>query len=271
MFQLRSADSPDTETYDLSLPSGAQLEATEGGGAQVTSGEEVLLSVPAPSAIDATGVSVPVTLEVTKSSLEVTVEPGAEAQLPILVDPLFQTYEWMAKNTSAGICSSSIPPGAFEECQKHEEWAYDYFSHYSGHMQVGSHSFDTKAVPGLAGHAEQQQISGDHATIRYAVPRYFKEAPAPTSYIRSVKFANITWEALGQSQSPYLYMGIWDPADNHWVQNYSHTGQVEHGVNEPICRAASISSNFLTKIQSATSRLPGSQRSRSTTSPRPWR
>lgn len=234
LTQLRSPDSPTSETYNLSLPVGAQLVATDDGGAQVRSGGETLMSVQPPSAIDAAGEPVPVEMEVAGSALKLHVNPPADAQLPILLDPVFQTYEWAAKGTNKGICSSSFgttPPG---DCQHQEEWAYEVVENpWGGLPHLSTANGWGPAQPGIFVHAEGQQRSGDHAAVIYTVPRYFKETPAPTSYIKGLRVSDMTWQALGQYASPYVFMGIWDSTAPGWVSYYSHTGQTEHGVNEP--------------------------------------
>jgi len=233
MTQLRSPDSPDVGTYRLSLPPGASLLATEAGGAQVRSGEELLLSVPAPTAIDASGEAVPVDLEVSGDTLRVRVDPDASTPRPILVDPLFQTYEWDAKKIDAGICSSSFgttPPG---DCAHQEEWGLSKIEKaWGGLWHLEAESGANGVQHGVHVRARNQQEAGNYAKAFYSVPRYFKETPAPTSYIKSLKFSDVDWEALGTSLSPYLFMGIWDSSDSHWVSYFTHTGQVEHGIHD---------------------------------------
>lgn len=90
MTQLRSADSPDVSTYRFTLPSGASLASTDAGGAQVRSGDDLLLNVPAPTAIDAAGEAVPVDLEVTGPTIKVHVQPNESNSFPILLDPYFK-------------------------------------------------------------------------------------------------------------------------------------------------------------------------------------
>jgi len=238
MTQLRSAASPDTQTYRLALPQGATLSATPDGGANVSSGEGILLNVPAPVAIDAAGEAVPASLTVDAEgdTLEVGVEPDEATAYPVLVDPLFQSYEWAAKNTSTGICSNSFQQESSYSCNKREEWGYEEVTHWASpmHMQASNHEFSIASPPGIAAKAQLEQAAGDHATVLYTVPRYFKESPAPTSYIKSLKLSDMDWKAYGQYASPYLFMGIWDSASPHWVSYYTHTGQVEHGVHEPV-------------------------------------
>jgi sugar lactone lactonase YvrE len=234
LTQLRGAESPTTEVYDLSLPEGAELVATAAGGAEVRSGDEVLMTVQPPSALDASGEPVPVDLEVAGSAVKIQVSPPEDANFPILVDPLFQTYEWHKKGTSAGICSNSFQQESFSSCNNREEWGYEVLEYPWGgapHLTTGNGW--GPAQPGIFVHAEGAQRSGDHASVIYTVPRYFKESPAPTSFIKSLKLSDVTWQALGQYASPYLFMGIWNPTSSSWVSYYSHTGQVEHGLNDP--------------------------------------
>jgi streptogramin lyase len=238
MTQLRSPASPDSQTYHLSLPRGATLSATAIGGAEVKSDDEVLLTVPAPVAIDAKGEALPVELTVNgeANTVKVAVEPEEADSYPILVDPLFQSYEWAAKNTRTGICSNSFQQESFYSCNNREEWGYEVFTHYGlspAHMQAGNHEFSVASAPGIAVKAELAQTAGDHADVLYTVPRYFTESPAPTSYIKSLKLSGMDWRAYGQYGSPSLFMGIWDSSNPHWVSSYTHTGQVEHGVHEP--------------------------------------
>jgi sugar lactone lactonase YvrE len=223
MTQLRSTDSPNLSTYRFSLPPDASLEGTEGGGAKVQAGEELLLSVPAPTAIDAAGEAVPVDLEVSGNTLKVHVEPDSSTPLPILVDPLFQTYEWHAKNTNAGICG----------CNNVEEWSIKKIEkNWGGMWHLEARNGANTVQPGIHVDAQLAQEAGNYAAVMYSVPRYFKETPAPTSYIKSLKLTDMDWEALGSSPSPYLFMGIWDSTDSKWLTYYTHTGQSQHGVHD---------------------------------------
>jgi sugar lactone lactonase YvrE len=231
MTQLRSADSPDVGTYRLSLPPGANLIATEAGGAEVRSGEELLLSVPAPTALDASGEAVPVDLSVSGDTLKVHIDRDASTPLPILVDPLFQTYEWAKKGTDAGICSSSFgttPPG---DCAHQEEWGYKVIEHPWGGLPHLGVRVGNSVEHGIRIYAEGQQEAGNNATVFYTVPRYFKETPAPTSFIKSLQLSEVTWQAQGQFASPSLFMGIWDSSIPSWVQYYTQSGQTGHGLN----------------------------------------
>lgn len=232
--QLRDPKAPTTQVYELSLPNDAILAETDDGGAEVVREGEKLLAVQPPVAIDAAGSDVPVALEVDGDSLIVSADPPQGAAFPILVDPLWQSYEWSAKNTTAGICSSSTGSEPGGSCNNREEWGYDVFVNNWGglpHLRVDNGW--GPAQPGIFVTAEQQQRAGDHAAVIYTVPRYFKESPPPTSYIKQLNVSNVTWQALGASASPYLFMGIWDYVNQGWIKYFSHTGQVEHGINDP--------------------------------------
>ncbi len=90
---LRSRLSPEVLRYQLTLPLGASLRLA-GGGAEVVSGGRVLARVAAPSAVDAQGESVPVTLGVAGDVLTVSVaHRGRDVAYPILVDPELFPYE----------------------------------------------------------------------------------------------------------------------------------------------------------------------------------
>ncbi|HUB98205.1 MAG TPA: hypothetical protein VMS11_00115 [Solirubrobacterales bacterium] len=95
LSQLRSADAPRTQTLRLALPAGADLLATEDGGAEATLGDETLLKVLPPTAIDANGQAVPVSLEVSGSSLAVEAHPDQSTTFPVAVDPVIEDlYHW---------------------------------------------------------------------------------------------------------------------------------------------------------------------------------
>ena len=109
LTHVRTADAPRSQRFTLDLPAGSSLRATSDGGAEVWDGEKVLMSVSPPTAIDADGGPVPVEMSIEGNDLTLTVAPDPEAVYPILVDPLFQTYQWStSKYWQSGICNSSI-------------------------------------------------------------------------------------------------------------------------------------------------------------------
>jgi len=86
---LRSQMSPERVAYHVTLPSGATLQAAD-GGALITRGGKVLARVSEPTAQDAQGVAVPVSMAVSGDDLVLTVAlRGRSVDYPILVDPEF--------------------------------------------------------------------------------------------------------------------------------------------------------------------------------------
>ena len=84
---LRSEQSPRKIRYRVALPVGASLKASA-GGAVVSRAGVTLARVPAPSARDAQGTSVPVRMTVSGSELLLVVAPAKPTiSYPVLVDP----------------------------------------------------------------------------------------------------------------------------------------------------------------------------------------
>ena len=243
-------ESPHTQTFNLDLPPGAALEPTKGGGAAITDGEETLVDVPPPTAIDAGGAKVPVSMEVSGDSLVLTVSPGESAQLPILLDPLFQTYEWASSTKGKnGICSNSFEMQIQNPCNRREEWGSEV------HDQAGTLPFPIdpenqfwgtfglpNGTPGLyiRSGGEGTIRAGDSGSWLYAVPRYFTDpekykdsqghGETPTSFISHMTFWNLRWNAFSSHLSPYLFAGIWDAEKQAWVSTYSHEGLNGHSL-----------------------------------------
>ena len=89
---LRSRLSPQRVEFRFALPSGAALEE-RGDGAVVMRDGDVLAKIPAPSAVDAQGSSVPVRMGVTGDELVADVEHRSrEIAYPLYVDPRIVTY-----------------------------------------------------------------------------------------------------------------------------------------------------------------------------------
>ena len=91
--QLRSADAPESESFEFDLPPGAELRATADRGAEVVRDGKRLTRVMAPAAADSDGVPVPVRYSVSGGRLTVTTDhrDGSYAY-PILVDPLIEDW-----------------------------------------------------------------------------------------------------------------------------------------------------------------------------------
>jgi Concanavalin A-like lectin/glucanases superfamily/Helix-turn-helix domain len=228
LTQIRSAESPQTQSLELDIPAGADLQASANGGATVSKGDELLLGIAPPIALDAAGQKVPVSLDVAGNSLVLHVSPDETTQFPILLDPLFQTYEWRAKNTSAGIYNG--------------EWKSEVVGYeHSPDIGLSDHVYNTWVPlqggdPGLFVTANGEHKAGDHSNWLYPVPRYFtdneKYKVRPTSYIAHMTLSNLVWHAASFYLSPYVFAGIWDPTNNGWVSYYSHESLEGHSVTD---------------------------------------
>lgn len=250
LTQLRSADSPHTQTFNLELPPGATLKASEDGGATIVRGEETLLGVAAPTAIDANGAKVPVSLDVSGDSLTLTVSPGESAKTPILLDPLFQSYEWAnSVNGGNGICSSSFEFHSENTCTNREEWSSEELSATVPPTITARSVFQdwSKYVPhntpGLyIASVSAADSNNDRGSWNYTVPRYFTDpekykdehgvGERPTSFISHMTLWNLLWNANSSHLSPYLFAGIWDPQYGKGVSSYAHEGLWGHSLED---------------------------------------
>lgn len=209
--QLRSADAPTTQTFDLDLPSGAVLQATEDGGAAVKQGGETLMAVYPPTAIDAAGQPVPVDLAVSDHSIELSVDPPPFAAYPILLDPIFETYMWVPNSTSAGL-SDWIPASTSPL------FTSPWLTNWGGSLYIG---LGLKSVAGSI-------APGMQSNWNYYVPRYFTDSPGkPTSYIKSATLSQVKYwidPAAPPSLVPFLAMGIWSINKGQWVSVATRNG-----------------------------------------------
>jgi YD repeat-containing protein len=137
--QLRSSESPEEFSFELQLPKGATLEATDHGGAEVLSADGATIEeIPPPSASDAQGVPVPTQMTVVGESLVVTVPQRGESEFayPILVDPEYldepANYGAWGQDTSGGYGLRNLGGSlnAYSESYRlygantHSQWVY---------------------------------------------------------------------------------------------------------------------------------------------------
>jgi hypothetical protein len=206
---LQSADAPDSTTYQLSLPEGASLTATDDGGVEVSSGDEPLLRILPPAAMDAEGNDVPVSLEVSGSSFTVQAEPPQGAVYPILLDPVVESHNWYGYQSSDGLAAwqgSSSDQGLL----------------YNKQSALGYPGTDLRAANGF------KIASNAKAHWAYSVPRYESDqkefgAP-PTSYISSMFLTNLFFVSNDKSLYPMMAAGIWDPSVSNWATAWAHGG-----------------------------------------------
>jgi hypothetical protein len=210
--QLRSADAPNSETFNLSVEGDGQLRATDAGGAEIVdAGGKIRLAVSAPTAFDAQGDQVPVSLEVNGNSITVSAEPAEDTAYPVLVDPVWQYYNFDSANTSswpgAGDWSRASNPGFGTE------WGWPKNG-------MNAYAFKGATSP------------GNQATWNYYVPRYWTDIqaglPAPKSYIRDMKLWGLTFtmpdEAAPYTAYAFMQMGLWSEQKEQFAAYYKRYG-----------------------------------------------
>ena len=189
---LRSPASPRSQDLRLGIPDGAELrEASAAGGAiglEVQLDGRRLLSVAPPTAVDAQGANVPVTMAVTgEETLRLTIAEGNWAY-PILVDPAVDTYSWT-----------------------------DYASDFSGWfpLNTGGYSLNSDCMYGRGcfGHGlhiyaweGQWYPAGSYAGFGYRIPGY----EGDSTFISRLQLGWVGyWTSEGVS-GPFMTAQLWD-------------------------------------------------------------
>ena len=185
LTQLRSPDAPRSQTFELTLPNGAKLQESEAGGAEVLQGEKAVVVIPPPTAIDAEGKPVPVSLHVSGNSLTLTSSPSEDASYPILVDPLYeQPYVWMWNHTHAGMYDWTRTLNAQA---KPTPWAFT--------LAEEGYITGVGMFPGLTVQTDTSTVAlNSQASWNYYVPRYEtdyqQKEVRPTSFIKTFRFTD---------------------------------------------------------------------------------
>lgn len=209
--QLRSADAPHDEVFDLAIPNGSHLKATDSGGAEVVGGDgKMLLSVSVPWAIDAAGEQIPARIDVAGDSLTVSVDPPADAALPILVDPVFESYNF---TNVPGVGSADWR--GFESSGFHARWG-----------SWPGNGMTVESVPGAL------TASGNQASFNYHVPRFYTDTvELPKTYIRDMKLWGLTYgqpDESGPANSrpayPFMQVSLWSETKQESVALGTHFG-----------------------------------------------
>jgi sugar lactone lactonase YvrE len=228
---LRSPEAPTQQKFALDVPAGAELRETNAGGAEVVAADgSRVLSVSAPSAVDAEGSEVPAKIEVEGSSLILSADPSADAAYPILVDPIFDTYNF----------TGATGPGTTGK-----DWAGTHSGSQFGTIWGTQGSVIPLAPYGMnAGALVGPTTAGSNAWFNYYVPRYWTDTQAglgaPTTYIREMKLWNTTYMMPDEAGTPLQYrpaypsmqMGLWSATKNQFVaygERFGYQGQWTDG------------------------------------------
>ena len=208
-WQLRSADSPQSNAIDLELPAGAVLQAA-GDGAEVLADGETLVSIPPAMAWDAAGAPVEVSYEVSGATLTV-VSPHRDEDVlyPVYVDPIIDYYPFTGGDSTATHYwySQTSNPEHFEA----------FYDPLYGALR-------TRAVPGFYYNEEWAQ---------------WVATPIGQSYIETVEFLGIgNWpsDTSGGGAGSCTWASIW--SGSYWAEGHtwnSVTNQVTPGYGAWLC------------------------------------
>ncbi len=204
--QLRSPESPETLHFHIDLPEGSNLRSDGNGGAEIVSGEDMLASIPFPSAVDAQGTQVPVELGIEGDTIALHVaHREADLMYPILVDPILE--DWVNSNTSwvNGNNLQALTNGAWKGTSEPFDQMWPQTTCFDSSACWGSSRGLYVRAPGRNYGAEA------HAHWAYA-------APNMGSYISKAWLIPFWRNDHNCSQSqysqPHDYDGFW--GDNQW-------------------------------------------------------
>jgi sugar lactone lactonase YvrE len=218
MTDIRSAEAPASTTYQLSLPPGSELRATEEGGAEVVEGGRTALAIPAPTAIDAAGNPVQTEMSVSGESITVAVVPTPSTAYPLLVDPTYigEGWRWTLNRESLAAWSGytnnpvAMLPVPYEVWQPPNQYpGLDLTSGYGG-----------------------VAYWGNNADWEYWVPRYREDLgrfhTAPSSWVYQMSTEGVLFLPYGNTENyPALVMGLVNPENGWQVSSVHYGGQGE--------------------------------------------
>lgn len=217
LTQLRSTSSPTSQTFEFDLPSGASLNPTKEGGAEVVDGGAAIASIPPATALDANGDEVPVQLEVSGDDLRVSVSPAEDAAYPILVDPLVERpYVWLWNHSFEGMADWSTwrNPAA-------STVPYEFNFAQEGYV-TGVGFFPGLTITTGIGNAPKESV----ASWNYFVPRYESDFKAtktrPTTFIKFFQIHRL-WYSVDEgilrpiNPSPFFRFGLWNEVIPYWT------------------------------------------------------
>lgn len=256
LHQLRSPDSPEMQRMDVELPAGSQLRATNAGGAEVLDAAgELKVTVSAPSAVDAQGTDVPVSMAVTDggAGLELTARHRDRSfAYPILVDPEFVVKEdwacagsWNCTATwfhgsgqaLAGLAHWQSWAGGSDSYGLHKQCSnYPWFDNCYGPAYGGGSNWN------LGGGADGRWSVGNtglHVVIypntwypADSLGEWYYVTPGQTTQIYRADFGAKFLRNRGGNGNPFMFTGIYSYADWNWVSGTSQNPGTEAFVSD---------------------------------------
>jgi hypothetical protein len=211
-WQLRSDRSPEVQTIRLALPAGAMLNASADGGAEVRVGSDVLLAVPAPTAVDAEGRAIPVTMNVIGPSvIEVRVDHRArDLSYPLLVDPVMDAWRF-SQGQDLGAVTVDVPPSPTADWFWHADPLDDnlYARRVTCYSPVSCYAPSGPYIYGRPGTIFPGATSGGW---------YYKPPGGGASYIASASLGPVWYQRRSDTAAdPYLYAGLYSDKATQWV------------------------------------------------------
>jgi RHS repeat-associated protein len=230
-LQLRSASSPEHLRLPLAPGQDATLRAAADGGADVLDGMgRVVAHVTAPTALDAAGRPVRVSMTADATALTLNVpHRDQEVEYPVLVDPIYEDWEsgpggqysdpwYYSPNHWDGLSTwyftQSSSPTAFAP----RTTCYAPVSCYGTHQAQGG--------PGLYVYAY-----GSSTYNAGSYGEWIYESPGSTTYIPRAELGWKYYQRRGDTTtSPYLFDGTWSESTG-WTAMQSFPSDVANDYN----------------------------------------
>jgi hypothetical protein len=197
---LRSVESPEELRFALTLPVAAELRPDGRGGAEVIRDTEQLARIPAPTALDAQGSVVPVTMRIEGTQLVLKIEHrGMDLSYPLLLDPTIQE-NWYDNNN--------------DWYHYGNLWALNHW--YPGTNDPGRFQMKTvpiNASPGLSNRGlfvSASSYGTSQPSNRFG--QYTYTAPGADTYFAAA-LINPFWRwdhGCGSNPQPHDYSGLWN-------------------------------------------------------------
>jgi hypothetical protein len=215
LYQLRAPSSPDHFQMTLTLPDGASLSPTGDGGAQITREGQTLAAIYPPSATDAAGNPVPVSMTVAGDQLDLEVphsDPGI--QYPISVDPAIDTYSWSANGS-----------GTFSDWIQNKTVGSPYQLKTTCTQNVNCTSGTTGAAGLYVAVPQSSSVTAQSVGAwQYRVPHYGQT----TAYISNLNLGPMYFANRGDTNAnPFLFAGIYDDNGSYTASQ----GQTSNALN----------------------------------------
>jgi hypothetical protein len=210
LYQLRAPESPNHLEMGLTLPDGASLQSADGGGASVVRNGDMLATVYAPSAQDAAGNPVPVSMSVDGNDLKLDVDTSApDVRYPISVDPAIDTYTW-----------STNGAGAFSDWVANQTTGSPYQLRTTCLQNVTCSSGTTGPVGLYSLVPANQAVTPSTGAWQYSVPHY----PSTSAFISALTLGPMTFNTRTDSgTNPLMFGGILNPNTGSYVASQSQS------------------------------------------------